>query len=294
MERERDEAGFTLLEVLVATGLSSLLMGIIVGGVLFNQRIYYEAVVRLGINSNLRSAVDIVSMNIRQAGENMSDTFPAVIVENGAVNGPDTLRLRRNVLSDVMTLCVAVAAGATTLQTSVASSSNPACVPANVTSTYNAFQAYRTANSNSVRLYLYDRTAKSGEFVNYTNESIVSTTHRLTVSATGAAYPVTTTGLYMIEEYAFSMNSASKTLELVTGGQTATPQTVSFNFTNFQVRLRMDDNTTQDSLLPSNTTYDWKNIRQIQLTLTGQDQRKTRTFTSSITSEYFPRNVLSE
>src|SRR5690606_49337 len=96
--RTATEGGFTLLEVLVSMSLTGILMAMVIGSVLLFQGGYATDVVRTRVNSNLRSAMDILSMNIRQAGENLQASFPAVIVEDGEGGAPDVLRVRRSLI----------------------------------------------------------------------------------------------------------------------------------------------------------------------------------------------------
>src|SRR5690606_14236408 len=90
------ESGFTLIEAIVAMGLMGVVMTMVVGHVLSIHEGYHTDVVRTRINSNLRSAMDMVAMNIRQAGENLQSSFPALVLEDGGADNPDTLILRRN------------------------------------------------------------------------------------------------------------------------------------------------------------------------------------------------------
>jgi hypothetical protein len=54
----------------------------------------------------------------------------------------------------------------------------------------------------------------------------------------------------------------------------------------------MDDATNWVTFNAS-SAKEWKDIRQIQISLSGQNSYKGHTMSSTITSKYFPRNVLS-
>ncbi|MCI5064795.1 prepilin-type N-terminal cleavage/methylation domain-containing protein, partial [bacterium] len=158
------EQGFTLLEALVSLSLTSVIMAISVGHVFMLHDGYHNDMARTQINGNLRSALDVMSMNIRQAGENLQSSFPAVILENGASGAPDVLKLRRSRILDVLALCENVSTGATSLPISRDNNSVSGCVTDNVTSTYDAFEAIRTADGGTTRIFLFDLTTRQGEF----------------------------------------------------------------------------------------------------------------------------------
>lgn len=290
--RRHCQRGFTIMEMLVALGISSIALGLIVGGALSYRHIYSTDITRTRINGNLRSSMDIVSMNIRQAGENLLSSFPAVLLANGTSGQPDTLRLRRGLIPEVLTLCASASASSTTLQVSSASLSNSACVASNVAPVYQVFESVRAEEGGRLRVFIYDSSARQGEFLDYTGSSINSGQYRLSVSRTNRAYPQLTSSVYVIEEYKFSVNTADKKFVLEVDGYTASPQPVAFDVTNFQVNLRMEDGTTIQSLSESDAR-DWKDVRRISISLSGQGKFKKHVTNSSITSEYFPRNVLS-
>jgi len=291
----RNEKGFTIMELMVASTLSGIMMALIVGNVLSGQTTYSEDVIRTKINSNLRSSMDIMSMNIRQAGENLPVEFEVVKVLSGLDEDPDELTLRRNLVSDVFTICHHLAVGGTQVYVSSTSLTDTECQIAGVRSTQESFKNHRLAQSGNVKVFLYNRTSGSGEFVDYTFEGEVGTPTQLylTIGAPVAAYNELTSNVYLIEEWHFQLNTITNTLELFLNGNANTAQAVAFDVSDFQVRLEMNDLSYIDALDGSHPTLNWKNIRQVEITLEGEDQRKNRIFNSSITAQYFPRNVLS-
>jgi prepilin-type N-terminal cleavage/methylation domain-containing protein len=93
--------GFTLVEILVALGIASLLLGVILSTTLGHRRLYVLDQNRTAANQNLRAALDILVADLRQAGERLPLDFPAVEVRN---NGTE-LVLRRNLFDVVLSVC---------------------------------------------------------------------------------------------------------------------------------------------------------------------------------------------
>lgn len=288
----RSDTGYTIVEALVSTFLTTIAMGTLVGSVIFMRDSYFTDVARSNLRSNLRSAMDITSMNIRQAGENLQSSFPAVLLTNGASGGPDVLKLRRGLLPEVLTLCANAAAGATSLQVSLAATANTSCIVSNVTASYNAFSALRTSLGGTTQAYLYNSTTNVGEFVNYTANTTSGGQYYLTINGLGAAFTAIATSIYLIEEYSFELDAANTTYNVYINDDRTTPNAVAFSINSFSVLFDMNDNTSL-TVYPGSSTLTWKDIEQINLTFGGIESFKNRTLSTSISAEYFPRNVLS-
>ncbi len=284
--------GFSLLEVLVAMSITALVMGMIVEGALSFRGVYSTDMARTKINGNLRSAMDIISMNVRQAGENLLSQFPAVLLTDGASGAADTLILRRSLVPEVLTLCASSSIGATSLAISSASLANAECVAANALQLRNVFEGLRTNNDGSLRIYIYDKSSKQGEFLTYTSSPVSGGQYSLVVNATSRAYTQLTTSIYVLEEYQFALDAADQKLNLIIDGYTDTPRPVAFDVTDFQVLFTMDDGTSETSFTTA-SIKDWKDIRQIELALSGRGVFKGHVMTSTITARFFPRNILS-
>lgn len=285
--------GFTLMELLVSMTVSSVAMAMVVSGALSFRNVYFTDITRIRINGNLRSAMDIISMNVRQAGENLLSTFPAVILTDATGPNSDILSLRRALVPEVLTLCSDASAGSTTLNISNSGLANAECVPANVAPLYTVFNNLRAADSNHVlRVYIYDKNQKLGEFINFTSGDSSSGQYILSTSPLSYAYTRLNTSIYVIEEYQFQFDTVNKQLVLYQDGYTDEPKPVAFDITDFQVLIEMEDNSSWVALSPS-SARDWKDIHQIQILLTGEGSYKGHTMTSTITSKFFPRNVLS-
>lgn len=285
--------GFTLIELLVAAALSSIIFALITQSVILQSNYYLEDVGRTRIQQNLRGALDILAMNIRQAGENFDGSFPAVLLNEGSSGAPDELILRRNLLSEVLVICQPAASGASQLYVSDNTSTEAACLPANIASSLSAWSSYRSAEGGgSVKVYIFDRVSDTGEFLDYSGESVSAGDDYLSVTPTANAYPAGSTSIYLIEEFKFSLNPLVDTLVLELDGGSGSLQDVAYNIIDFQVELELDDGSVLTSLSPSGSSS-WKDIKAVRVLLTGRETWKRRAFTRSVTGEYFPRNVLS-
>ncbi len=287
----RNSCGFTLLELLVAMSLTSLLMAIVISAVLQLRNHYFTDIKRTQVNGNLRSAMDIMSMNVRQAGENLLAAFPAVLLTNGSSGASDTLRLRRSPMTEVLTLCGDTASGSTQLFVSSASLSNTECVPANVAPVFTIFTGQVESSEGTPRVFIYDKSVKAGEFVDYEGNGTDNGQYFLTLGSTTRAYTQLNTSIYLIEEYQFTQNAVSNRLEL-TVNQDGSARPVAFDVTDFQVQFTLQDGAVVDAFDQMSTT-DWKDVHQIQLTLSGRSEFRGQEIASTISSNYFPRNVLS-
>ncbi|MBX7139380.1 MAG: prepilin-type N-terminal cleavage/methylation domain-containing protein [Oligoflexia bacterium] len=289
------ETGFTLVELLVALCISGTVLGLVVAASLNLRDTYYTEIVRTQINSNLRSAMDIMSMSVRQSGENLLSAFPALVLVDGTDGEPDTLTLRRSPITEVLTLCLSASAGATELQISSASLSNAECVPANVGPVYSMFSEELAASGENPRVFIYDSAQHLGEFVDFESGTLASGQYSITTSPLSRAYSQLSTAIYIIEEYRFALSADGDRLELTVDDDVDFIAPVAFDVTNFQVEFDMQDGTVVSSFsqtsLPGQP--DWKDVRGITMTLTGIGVYKNRTVNSTISSSYFPRNVLS-
>lgn len=285
--------GFTLVEILVALSIVSIVMALIIASVFTLRNTYFADIKRTQINGNLRSAMDIISMNVRQAGENLAAAFPAVLLTDGASGAADTLVLRRSPITEILTLCADASIGDTNLVVSSASLSNAECIPSNVSPLHAIFKSALAASENAPRVFIYNSALRVGEFVDYEDGDIDGDgNYFLTVGATTNAYTKLSTSIYIIEEYRFSINAVDTRLELTINQEPDGARPVAFEIVNFQASLDMEDGTTISEFAQLSTT-DWKDIRQISLQLSGRDTYKGKVISSTITSKFFPRNVLS-
>ena len=280
-------SGFTILELLVAMFITSVVAMLAMKSLAGLSDIYLEDIGRTRIQQNLRGAMDIISMNVRQAGEGLDRFFPALTLNSG------TLTVRKKILHEVLTVCRDVHAGDDRINISDEHSSTPECLPVNVGPSITSWHDFRSAEGGQYAIYIYDRAAKTGQFVNYTGEGSSYHGDYLTIDRIDRPYPERSSNLYIIEQFAFSHDSGSSTLRLVINGNTSQPQDVAYRITDFDVDLTMQDESTRTALAPADT-LGWKDVREVDVTLTGIEAWKSRTMSRTVTGRYFPRNVASE
>lgn len=291
LNSRKNQSGFTLLELMVSTAIVSILMAMLVGYVLAMQNQFFNDVVRTRINSNLRAAFDIIGMNIRQSGENLQRSFPAVLLTADSDGVGSYLQLRRNLISDVLTVCETLNAGATAVSVSSTTATDAKCIYANVTSLYDAFNTELTSQNGNAKIFIYNSLTKAGEFVDYTGGSTASA-YSLNISAPTQTYEPLSTYLYFIEEYAFSLDEESKTLNLYRNGETDVPEAVAFSISAFNISLELHDSTNIATLTTASTNS-WKDLKNIAMTLTGTEAWKSRNFSTTLNGDFFPRNIIS-
>lgn len=289
-----NERGFTLVEMLVASSIGLIMLGIVLSSTLGNRELYSNDLVRTRLNQNLRSALDIVGITAREAGENLVGSFPTLLFTDGASGAPDSLTLRRNLYSEVLNVCTALTAGTSTA-TIIFGSSASAVAGCDITSNVNSFNvwsAYRVAQGGQVQAYIYNIGTKQGEWFTYGGEA--NTGAQLSITKAGGgnwtySYPVGTSVVYLLEEWKFQVNNDY--LELIQDNDTSNPLNVAFGITDFQISAAMNDGTTKTAFTSSDN---WTNLRTLRITLEGEDTTsKGKTFTSSLSSDYFLRNILS-
>ena len=283
---EPAQRGFTIFELLVALLLSTTIGVLVTQAIVFQSNVYLADIARVRIQQNLRGALDVIAMNVREAGEGLDHLFPAVLVSGGP-----TLTVRRKILHQVLTVCSPIAIHDDKIFITDAVAAGTECLPVNVAPSLTAWQTNRSANNGIVTIYIYDRVSKTGEFVDYVGDGSSGGNNYLAISRATQAYPANSTSAYVIEQYAFNLDLPSKTLQLKVNGSNTTKD-VAYNSSQFLVSVTMQDGTVVSSLAPTDILT-WKNIKELNVNLTGVDSWKGKTVTRSVSGKYFPRNVLS-
>lgn len=276
----------------MAMGLSSLLLGMIVQTLLLHSDKYLEDLSRIRVTQNLRAAMDIISMNVRQAGEEMDPIFPAVEVNSGVGTLPDTLVLRRSPDPTTLRVCDDISSTDSRIYVSEGGSGDAECLPVNVATNLSRLSNLRTSGGGSIRIYVYDRVAKIGQFVDYTGEASAAGDDYLMVSGLTADYSAGSSSVYIVEELAFQLNIIDDKLTMVRDGNIAVVEDVAYDIQDFQVSIELQDGT-NITALNSSSIQTWKDIKLIKIDLSGQESWKKRVFDRTISGEFFPRNVLS-
>ena len=288
----------TILELLVATSLGMVLMGMTVSATLSNREAFSYDVARTRLNQSLRGAFDLLASEMRQAGERLPPGFPAVEIINGTSGESDELILRRNLRDEVLTLCQAITttSGRDVRLSTTTSGAPPACTYGSQSVNYNAWRTYRESQPGDKTVaYIYNFTTRVGEFFNYTEEFDSGTVLGIRRDAGNFsnAYAMETTAVYLIREWRFKLSTtAGQTdlLQIVQDGNTDDPFNVAFGINAFDVTARMQDGT---SLTTFAATDSWTLLSSLEISLTGTGSYRGRPITTTLTTRLFPRNILS-
>ncbi|MCC6220932.1 MAG: prepilin-type N-terminal cleavage/methylation domain-containing protein [Deltaproteobacteria bacterium] len=291
------DKGFTLVELLVSTALGLLITGSIISVTMSSRNLYQYDIIRTRLNQELRSSLDVLGANVREAGENLSSTFDAIVLTNGTgINNSDELVLRRNLKDEVLKVCQPIAAASSTTSIYFADSSATAgCAYTDNTYAYSVWQTYRNEQDGVVRAFIYNQSTRQGEFFNYISETDTGT--ELIIQKSAGAwqydYPVESSAVYLLEEWHFSLQEhdlGDNYLEVIENGDDANPLNIMYGLANFQVRAVMADGTVKNEL---DIADRWTDLQALDITVSAEDSWKDRNINKTITSRFFPRNVLS-
>jgi hypothetical protein len=103
--------GFTFTELLVAALMSTLIIAASTQLIVSLRGSFVQDRTRVTTNQDLRSGLDLIGADIKQTAELLRPEFPAIQVIDGGGSNPDQLILRRNLLTDVLTVCSNIPAG---------------------------------------------------------------------------------------------------------------------------------------------------------------------------------------
>ena len=288
--------GFTLLEVLVSMAIM-LVAGAIAFSVAFGARRLYDAdTARMDLNQSLRSATNMITNEIRQAGESLPPDFPAVELVNNA--GGDRLILRKALIETVLQSCLDRTPGDTRIRVGLTAGSGNCVIvgdsdsdgyPDNV----QEFREYRLANGDGsdelANGYIFDPVTGAAEWLNLVGEvDAGSDQWELDVDAISGTYPATNQPrVYLLDESRFDVGSGR--LELRRDGSN-TGLGVIQGVTDLQFSFLMQDGSTETSF---DDTDDWIKIRRIRVDLSAEREMRDRTMSRALTTDAFPRAILS-
>lgn len=278
--------GFTLIEMLVASLIGVIVVMFALTAMIDMRTLYNNDSRRSELTQNMRIAGTLLNSYILQAGEYLPQTFPAIELINGASGTTDQLIIRRGLVSAIPRLCANIVPLSVIITNTTPTSG---CAHSANLSAYNIFSAYRTANGNTVRAFIYDISTRLGEFFNYTGETNSGTQLSFTRTGTFAnAYTTAGTSIYLIQQMRIFRNGDQLQLEF--NGDSATIQTITFGINDFSVRIIDEAGTIYTSFARSN---DWKNIREIEITLSGSITTSEGVVNESFVTELYPRNILA-
>jgi type IV pilus assembly protein PilW len=254
---------------------------------------------RTAINQNLRAGMDLLGLDIRQAGERLPADVPVIEILDGSGAAPDTLILRRNLLSVVLPLCDDISAGTSTDHVVIADGVAP--IPAGCDALPDAnsdgwpdnmevWRDYRIENGGQVLAYIYNPASQVGEYFEYDAEdSSGLKLHRSNGDPWQHDYAVTDQArVYILEQRTFRL--VDDILQCKIDSEGSAPLSLVDHIEGFQLRAFLSDGSIQESL---GSIDDWTDLESIEVALSAESQMKDRTMDRQLTTRFFPRNILS-
>ncbi len=295
--------GFTLVEVLVSIFVLGVVLALITPLLVSARNMVDADQLRTATNQGVRAASDIIGTDIRMAGERfpLSSSLPLPPIEiiPGGAN-PDDINLRRNLWEATFPICEDVATANTTVRvvqpdTWAQSATYPECLqpvngagwPVNLADVRNL--ANTIGQAGVLRGYIFDPPNNRGEFFDLRVEDNADATHRITKVSGNFQFPyalVNRPRIYILEERHYRISAS--TLELLINE--GAPLRVAAGLINLRTQYVMSDGTVTTAI-PVGMT--WRDIRSVELTVTSRTTEGPNQVDRSLTTRYFPRNVLS-
>ena len=297
--RPAGAAGFSIAEVLVALTLVVVLTGSALAIALSSRSVYDTDLNRTTLNQNLRVGVDLLGIDVRQAGQQLPNDIPAIQILDRAGGGTDTLILQRNELGVVLPVCKDVQAGTASDAVFVAlRRRNPplGCSPVpdgdadDWPDNLQVWRNYRINHGGEVRAYIYNPTTGEGEFFVYDQEdNSTFHIHKRNDDRWQFDYPVDDgSRVYILEEKTYQVTE--DILEFYLNGVTDDVRKLIYSVSDFQATAHLDDGSIRAAFGAGD---DWSDIESIEIGLSGRVRFRGRTMNRTLTTRFFPRNVHS-
>lgn len=287
-----NENGFTLIELMVTLLVGMLVMVIGYSSMLTVRNAFLDDVSKIHVNQNARSALDVIGIATREAGENLDAYFPAIeVIEDG---DNSRLVIRRNLLDEVLKLCTQIDQGSSNTEIYFAiPGTQQGCIRGDQLHNFNVWSNYRNNSINQVRAFIYDSSTKQGEFFTYigefdTGDSLYIQTEPHTWAND---YSATSGAVYILEEWIFQMND--DILQIIENGKTDSPLNVANGFERFEVEINLQDNTIQNIFTPQEN---WTQIKGVKVRIKNNPVLTVKgksIYNSEVSASFFPRNILS-
>jgi type IV pilus assembly protein PilW len=258
---------------------------------------------RTTINQNLRAGMDMLGIDVRQAGERMPFDAPAVEIVNGEDGAPDTLYLRRNMLDYVLPLCKDIGEGtnADSIFVGKKKISGGGKVPQGCQpvpdendddwpDNLEMWREYRIANGGAIWAYIHNPVMQYGEFFLYNAEDN-STFHLHKANAQNWQHDFDVAQdcrIYMLEQRHFQLQG--DILQLVINDNADNALNLVSHIQDFQIDAVFKDGTVAETFDPGDL---WTDLRALQVRMVGRSEFRNRTMEREVVSRYFPRNILS-
>lgn len=324
-------SGFSIFEMLVASVMSSIILGFSLSVIVQQRRVFQIDQARGLLNQNLRSASDLIGADIKQGGEWLATNFsvPTFSIINGGVGEPDTLSIQRKLIGTDQRVLQAVPIGASYAVVGMGNASS-------INTTINAWEDdLDNANSTLPAVaFIFDTSqtatlaARRGEFFVYTSHTTSgpssATEFRINRSGTFVnAYSMNTSFIYLLEERTYSLvedpnDPETYILQLQvnrgvnpsTPGTLSEPRSIANGLKDFQVQAvfpsatkdRLNEGGTYETTIDPIEDPDWRSVRFFSIRLTSNKpiiydrlrrEEKDRFFGDCMTSVSAPTCVFS-
>ena len=293
MDKLASQSGTSIIEYMLAVALSGIVSAMVVSTTLMNRQMYRGDVVRTRANQNLKSALNIIGAEIRQAGERFPSSFPAVQIVAGA-DGSDELILRRNLLNQVIVGCDAKSAGAfyQSIALGNADAVTAVCTHPNQSGSLAEWSQYISSMGEAQPIYIFNQSTKQGEFLEIATDvsQQESGFDWLVISQKQFqfSYPAEFTSIYMIQQWRIRLND--QVLEVIVNENSAQPLNVIDGISEFQVEGVLQDGTVVTSF---DSSSDWTTLAGIRLVISGTESVGGNDIQRTVSAQFFPRNILS-
>ncbi|WP_299428103.1 hypothetical protein [uncultured Meiothermus sp.] len=281
-------AGLTLIELLVASAVSILILALLVPIVMGSRRLFTLDQARTGVNQELQTVASIIGDDLRQAGQGLlyagagyNSSPRPIIVTSGT--GGDTLEVwtARNNAPTPIGVCGTV----TSTQIPVSSSSS-GCAQGdansnNIPDAAEPFENFRVAQGGIVEVYLYNPATRTGKLVNLTGRTGTAANFNFTYTGPAGGTYGQGSSLIILNRRRYSVMDG----QLLISENGGANRVVMVGITQFRAEPLT---TTGGAWTPS---MQLSTFSQVRLTITARDpQGLTRTQTNT----FFPRNFLSQ
>jgi type IV pilus assembly protein PilW len=294
--------GFTLIELLVALMVTGIIAAATLTIALSTRGMFETDQHRTTINQNLRAGIDLLGIDVRQAGERLPFDAPAVQITDGSSGAPDILVLRRNMLDYVLPVCKDITAGSNADSVFVARVKLPGsgkipqgCIPVpdengdGWPDNLEAWRDYRAANGGQIKAYMHNPVTGNGEFFVYDNEDN-STYHLHKANAQSWQHSYSANQeprVYILEQKSFRLQD--DILQCVINDDTSNALNLVNRMRDFQVRAIFQDGMIQSTLAGK----PWTDLETLEVTLVAGESFRTRDMDRTVVTRFFPRNILS-
>lgn len=308
------ENGHTLLELLVGISISAALIASALVTTLANKRLVRMDATRTSLNQQLRSALNVISNDIRLAGEGLPADFPAIeVFPDGS---PFRLVLRKRVYPWTFSLCEDLASSdrpsSVTVATNETWAAGTGCDYQTNSTQFQDVASFRSSwTGPNLSVFVYDPVSRRGDLVGFTSEQDLGSRRVLGISpASGGfrrSYAKNVARVLILEEWAYRVG-ANGHLEIVINQDDQLPLTVAHNIVSFEPRavLRAAE---LDRYEASLAQYNWTDVNMVTVAIRGSSAGEgnlpagsafrsrnpfsRRPIERTVRGDFFPRNSLS-